>query len=93
MASRSTSTGSKSRSGRCLDGYNHWRAVGQGQPLRRHPAGDEDSEAFGVILPRGSDWTPAIEAFFDDAGGYVQGERYGALLGEHLGEELAALLP
>jgi ABC-type amino acid transport substrate-binding protein len=75
-----------------LDVYNYWRARQAGLPLRRHPAGDDGSETFGVILPHGSDWTPVIRAFFETDGGYTAGVRFRDLLSRHLGEELAGML-
>jgi ABC-type amino acid transport substrate-binding protein len=75
-----------------LDVYNYWRARQAGQPLRRHPAGDDASETFAVILPRGSDWTPVMERFFHAGGGYVRSDRFHGLLRTHLGDELAQLL-
>jgi hypothetical protein len=75
-----------------IDIYNYWRARQAGQPLRRHPVGDDASETFGVILPHGSDWTPVMEEFFNAGGGYPQSERFIGLLRTHLGEELASLL-
>jgi ABC-type amino acid transport substrate-binding protein len=74
-----------------VDAYNYWRARQQGLPLRRHPVGDDGSEAFGVILPKDSDWTPVIEAFFAD-GGYTRSARFRAHLDRHLGPELAAVI-
>jgi ABC-type amino acid transport substrate-binding protein len=75
-----------------MDVYNYWRAREAGQPLRRHPVGDDASETFGVILPRGSDWTPIITEFFQANGDYAQSERFRGLLRTHLGDPLAALL-
>jgi hypothetical protein len=75
-----------------IDVYNYWRAREAGLPLRRHPVGDNGSETFGVILPRGSDWTPVIEAFFNANDGYVESDRFRGLLRRHLGPELAGLL-
>jgi len=74
-----------------IDIYNFWRAREAGEPLRRHPVGDDAAETFGVILPDNSDWTPVITAFFEEIGG-ADGPRVAALLGEHLGDELAGLL-
>jgi ABC-type amino acid transport substrate-binding protein len=73
-----------------IDLYGYWRARQAGQPLRRHRVADDASETFGVILPRGSDWTPVLESFFRSGGGYTRGERYRDHLRRHLGEELAA---
>jgi ABC-type amino acid transport substrate-binding protein len=75
-----------------IDIYNYWRAREAGQPLRRHPVGDDAAETFGVILPNNSDWTPVITAFFHAGGGYAESERLRELMREHLGEELTALL-
>lgn len=75
-----------------LDVYNLWRAEQAGLPLRRHPAGDDASESFGVILPDGSDWTPVVSAFLRADGGYVRGPRFRAHMHEHLGAALADLL-
>jgi len=75
-----------------VDIYNYWRAIERGEPLRRHAAGDEASEQFGVISPADSDWGEVMEQFFESDGGYVRSERYRALMEKHLGEELAELL-
>jgi|GEM_PF-258581 len=75
-----------------IDVHAYWRAVERGVPLRRHPAGDDTSETFGVILPRGSDWTPLVEAFFEEGDGYRNDPRYLEILREHLGDGLAELL-
>jgi hypothetical protein len=75
-----------------VDIYNYWRAVEGGAPLRHHPVGDDASETFGVILPRGSDWTPVLAEFFEADGPLQETEAFRSLLREHLGEELAGLL-
>jgi putative glutamine transport system substrate-binding protein len=75
-----------------IDVYNYWRARQAGQPLRRHPVGDDSSETFGVILPHGSDWTPVLREFFQAEGGYARSARFQELLRRHLGDELASLL-
>lgn len=75
-----------------VDIYNYWRAVERGEPLRRHAAGDEASEQFGVISPVTSDWGEVMNQFFESDGGYIQSGRFRSLMREHLGEELAELL-
>jgi hypothetical protein len=75
-----------------VDIYNYWRAVEGGAPLRHHPVGDDASETFGVILPRGSDWTPLLAEYFETDGPLLQSDEHRARLREHLGEELAGLL-
>jgi len=75
-----------------VDIYNYWRAAERGDPLRRHAAGDEASEQFGVIMPLESDWHEVMEEFFLANGGYINSTRYRELMENHLGEELANLL-
>jgi hypothetical protein len=75
-----------------VDVYNYWRATEQGTPLRRHAVGDDASEDFGVIMPRGSDWEPVIRAFFEEGEGLRASARYRELLATHLGDEMARLL-
>jgi len=75
-----------------VDIYNYWRANERGDPLRRHAAGDEASEQFGVISPVNSDWGEVMDQFFESDGGYIRSERYRWLMREHLGEDLAELL-
>jgi ABC-type amino acid transport substrate-binding protein len=74
-----------------IDIYNYWRAREAGQPLRRHPVGDDAAETFGVILPDNSDWTPLMAAYMEEIGG-AEGPTLARLLREHLGNELADLL-
>jgi len=75
-----------------VDIYNYWRAAERGAPLRRHVAGDESSEKFGIIMPLDSDWEGVMEEFFEHNGGYIQSNRYRELMNLHLGEGLAGLL-
>jgi ABC-type amino acid transport substrate-binding protein len=75
-----------------VDIHNFWREAERGAPIRRHPAGDDSSEVLAIILPRGSDWTPVLEAFFHEGEGYRNSPRYQELLETHLGEGLANLL-
>jgi hypothetical protein len=75
-----------------VDAYNYWRARDGGTPLRRHAAGDDPAEEFGVIMPLTSDWEPVIAAFFEDGDGYRNTPEYRALLQRHLGEPLTAAL-
>ncbi len=75
-----------------IDVYNFWRARQAGQPLRRHAAGDDASETFGVIMPHGSDWAPLMAEFFAADGGYVRGQHFQEHLRTHLGDELASML-
>jgi ABC-type amino acid transport substrate-binding protein len=75
-----------------VDGYNFWRAQAEGAPLKRHAAGDDPAEEFGIIMPLDSDWSPLLEAFFAHDGGYRDTGAYRALLVEHLGAAVAEAL-
>ena len=75
-----------------IDGYAFWRGVEQGLPIRRHPVGDDASETFGIILPRGSTWTPVITAFFEEGDGFRNTPRYREFLETFLGLGLTELL-
>lgn len=75
-----------------VDIHNFWRAAQNGAPIRRHPSADDHTESLGVILPRGSDWTPLLETFFLEGEGYRNSARFHELMDTHLGEGLASLL-
>jgi ABC-type amino acid transport substrate-binding protein len=75
-----------------VDAYNFWRAVEAGAPLRRHPAGDDPGETFGIIMPLDSDWSEPLTAFFAHDGGYLESAPYRELLVRHLGEDVARAL-
>jgi ABC-type amino acid transport substrate-binding protein len=75
-----------------IDGYNFWRAAEAGAPLRQHDIASDASEAFGIIMPLDNDWAPLLDEYFAADGGLRARPSYRALLREHLGEELAALL-
>lgn len=75
-----------------VDIYNYWRASEEDMPLRRHEAGDEASEEFGIIMPHNSDWSDVVRKFFEADGGYVRTDRYRELMEIHLGAGLADLL-
>ncbi len=75
-----------------IDIYNYWRAAERGEPVQRHPVGDDAAEEFGYILPPGSDWTPLIREFFEMNNGFTSTDTYREIMNRHLGSELANLL-
>ncbi|MEA5444525.1 transporter substrate-binding domain-containing protein [Gammaproteobacteria bacterium AB-CW1] len=76
-----------------IDAYNFVRAREEGMPLRRHPVGDDPGEAFGVIMPHGSDWEALMEEYFQNAhGGLLQSDFWQQTLEDYLGSEVSALL-
>ena len=75
-----------------IDAYNYWRAREAGKPLRHHPVLDDPGEAFGVIMPRDTDWLSVMEDYFEHGDGLLESPFYRGLLEEHLGKEVARLL-
>lgn len=75
-----------------IDAYNYHRAVNQGIDVQYHPAFNQSGERFGIIMPHSNDWQTALTAFFAAEGGYLNTERYRAILQTHLGEEVADIL-
>jgi ABC-type amino acid transport substrate-binding protein len=67
-------------------------AVKRGQPLKRHPIGDQKSEEFGFVMPMGSDWAPIMAEFFKAKGGYTNSSEYKRILNKHLGQTGVKLL-
>jgi hypothetical protein len=72
-----------------VDIYNYWRAIDAGEPLRRHPPGDQAGEEFGIVMPLDSDWAELVEEYFAAGGGLRQRTFYRDLLVRHLGPGLA----
>jgi putative glutamine transport system substrate-binding protein len=74
-----------------IDIYNYWRAAERGEPVKRHPVGDDAAEEFGYVLPSGSDWTPLIQEFFERNDGFTSSDTYREIMNRHLGTELTNL--
>lgn len=55
----------------------------QGIPIKRHPAGDESSEEFGIIMPKSNDWTPLMNKFL--TGEFLKSAEYKKMLYSSLG--------
>ena len=75
-----------------IDGYNYWRAVDEGAPLRRHDVADDPAETFGIIMPLESDWSDPMEAFFTEDGDLRERDAYQDLLADHLGAAVTEAL-
>jgi len=75
-----------------IDGYHFFRALDEGQPLRRHPAFDDPGEQFGIIMPLNNDWRELLADFFAADGGLMTTDWYRAALIEHLGPGVADML-
>lgn len=75
-----------------LDLAFYLQAIKDHSSLKRHPAGDQSSEQFGFIMPKGSDWYPLFDEFFKANGGYTNSSAYKAILTKHLGSTGVKLL-
>lgn len=53
-------------------------------PIKRHSAGDNHTEKFGIILPKNSDWTPLWREFFIQHN-FLKSIEYRKILIKHLG--------
>jgi putative glutamine transport system substrate-binding protein len=73
-----------------LDFTYYLEALKQGMPIKRHPAGDESSEHFGIIMPKNSDWAPAMERFMSS--GFTESTEYRQMVAKNLGGNALKLL-
>ncbi|MEM6642351.1 MAG: transporter substrate-binding domain-containing protein [Bacteroidota bacterium] len=74
-----------------IDFPNYVDAVLDGVNIKRHAAGDDAGGKFGLIMPKGSDWSPIMNAFFRANGGYTLSEKYRESLKRNLGEKILRL--
>ena len=73
-----------------LDFTYYLEALNKRMPVKRHPVGDEDSEKFGLIMPRNSDWVPVVARFMNS--GFVGSTQYRKLIVDHMGPHALKLL-
>lgn len=67
-------------------------AINEGMNLKRQAVGDVSSEEFGIILPKGSDWSPILDEFFESNGGYTSSAAYRDVLKKNLSEKILRLV-
>ncbi|MEM7550479.1 MAG: transporter substrate-binding domain-containing protein [Bacteroidota bacterium] len=71
--------------------FTYWLdALKDKKPIKRHPAGDERSEQFGIIMPRSNDWAPVLSDFFNS--GFIGSTEYKKIIAKHLGNNALQLL-
>lgn len=75
-----------------LDLAFYLQAVKDHSSLKRHPVGDQGTEQFGLVMPKGSDWGPLWDEFFKANGGYLNSPAYREIIIKHLGATGAKLL-
>lgn len=74
-----------------IDFPNYVEAVLNGLSVKRHSAGDDSGGKFGLIMPKGSDWSSVMNEFFRSGGGYTSSDKYRKSLEENLGEKILRL--
>ncbi len=72
-----------------LDFTYYLMALKDGMPLKRHPAGDESTESFGIVMPKNSDWSPVMARFMKE---FVASTEYRKLIADNLGPNALKLL-
>lgn len=60
------------------------------KPVKRHPAGDNTAEEFGIIMPKNSDWVEPFKEFLNED--YQTGSNYRKTIATHLGPNALQLL-
>ncbi|MEP1093678.1 MAG: transporter substrate-binding domain-containing protein [Cyclobacteriaceae bacterium] len=53
------------------------------EPIKRHPAGDQTGEQFGIIMPPTSDWEPVLNEFFSS---FLKSSKYRQIVTENVGK-------
>lgn len=72
-----------------LDFTYYLSAIKDGMPIKRHPAGDESTESFGIIMPKSNDWSPVMARFMKE---FVNSTEYRKLITDNLGPNALKLL-
>lgn len=73
-----------------IDFTYYLMAIQKGLPLKRHPASDESTETFGIIMPKNSDWSPVMARFLTES--YKTSSEYRKMLSDNLGPNALKLL-
>lgn len=73
-----------------LDFTYYLDALNKRMPVKRHPVGDENSEKFGIIMPKDNDWAPVLARFMNS--GFVGSTEYRKMIVDHMGPHALKLL-
>ncbi|WMN12409.1 transporter substrate-binding domain-containing protein [Marivirga salinae] len=60
------------------------------KPIKRHPAGDQTAEEFGIVMPKNSDWDKPFQEFLTES--YRTSPSYRKIIANHLGRNALQLL-
>lgn len=62
----------------------YFEAIQNRQSIKRHPGGDIDAEQFGIIMPKGNDWSPLLEEFMSPE--FLESVYYRKIIANNLGQ-------
>ncbi|RUA33718.1 MAG: serine/threonine protein kinase [Bacteroidetes bacterium] len=65
-------------------------AIQSNKPIKRHPAGDQTAEEFGILMPKNSDWVKPFNEFLTES--YRNSPSYRKIIAKHLGPNALRLL-
>lgn len=65
-------------------------ATKSNKPVKRHPAGDQAAEEFGIVMPKNSDWAKPFAEFLTEE--YRTSPSYRKIIAKHLGPNALQLL-
>ncbi|HET8861163.1 ABC transporter substrate-binding protein [Marivirga sp.] len=73
-----------------IDFTYYLEAVQSNKPIKRHPAGDQTAEEFGILMPKNSDWDKPFKEFLTE--NYRNSPSYRKIIAKHLGPNALRLL-
>jgi putative glutamine transport system substrate-binding protein len=73
-----------------LDFTYYLDATKSKKPIKRHPAGDQTAEEFGIVMPKDSDWDKPFQEFLTES--YRTSPSYRKIIAKHLGRNALQLL-
>lgn len=73
-----------------IDFTYYLEATKSKKPIKRHPAGDQAAEEFGILMPKNSDWNEPFQEFLTES--YRTSASYRKIIAKHLGSNALQLL-
>ena len=73
-----------------IDFTYYLEAIQSNKPIKRHPAGDQTAEEFGILMPKNSDWVQPFNEFLTEE--YRTSPSYRKIIAKHLGPNALRLL-
>ncbi len=64
--------------------FTYYLAAAQAKkPVKRHPGGDQNTEQFGIIMPKSNDWSPLLTEFMENE--FLNTIEYKKVISDNLG--------